>query len=382
MENMAIDFSDLFQGVYQGKKIFITGDTGFKGSWLATWLNAMGAIVYGYSLPPKTESDNYVVASLNKIIHHQDGDIRNYSFLSEQLQKVQPDFVFHLAAQPLVLESYNNPHDTFETNLMGTVNLLEAARKVSSIKVILNITSDKCYKNTEADFGYKETDPMGGKDPYSASKGCSELITSSYYNSFFNSDTNCRIASVRAGNVIGGGDWAENRIIPDFFRSIQSNQDLLIRNSNSVRPWQHVLEPLSGYLSTCAGLFDQSIKNGEAWNFGPNEENTVTVVELIEKMISFSGFGRYIIKNDSIKPYESKLLKLDISKAEEYLKWNPVLTLDETIEFTVTGYLAELQKKNVYQHRIEQITKYINLASIRNLDWAKHISIYSHMSIT
>lgn len=381
MENMGVNISNLFDGVYKDKKVFITGDTGFKGSWLALWLNAMGADVYGFSLPPKSVKDNFISTNLEKIIHHQDGDIRDFRFLREQLNSIKPDFVFHLAAQPLVLESYQNPHYTFETNLMGTVNVFEAARSVPSIKVILNITSDKCYKNIESNDGYKETDPMGGKDPYSASKGCSELITTSYYNSFFKSENNeCKIASVRAGNVIGGGDWAENRIVPDFFRSVQNKKDLVIRNSDSIRPWQHVLEPLSGYLLTGAGLFLQSIENGEGWNFGPTFHNNITVVKLIEKMIQISGIGNFKVETDIVKPYESKLLKLDVNKAKKYLKWNQVLTLDETIEFTVDGYMAEISKKNIYQNRIEQINKYINLAAIRNLDWAKQILLYSEMS--
>ena len=381
MEIMDLNISNLFDGVYKNKKVFLTGDTGFKGSWLALWLNSMGADVYGFSLPPRSMKDNFISTNLEKIIHHQDGDIRDFAFLREQLYKIQPDFIFHLAAQPLVLESYQNPHYTFETNLMGTVNLFEAVRSVPNVKVVLNITSDKCYKNIESTDGYKETDPMGGKDPYSASKGCSELITTAYYNSFFKSENNeCKIASVRAGNVIGGGDWADNRIVPDFFRSIQKKKDLIIRNSDSVRPWQHVLEPLSGYLLTCAGLFQQSIKSGEGWNFGPTSNNNITVFELIEKMIAISGFGNYKVDSEKTKPYESKLLKLDISKAEKYLKWKPVLTLDETIEFTVDGYFVEIEKKNVYQNRIEQITKYINLANTRNLDWAKQIRTYSEMS--
>lgn len=380
MENMGVNISNLFDGVYKDKKVFITGDTGFKGSWLALWLNAMGADVYGFSLPPKSVKDNFISTNLERIIHHQDGDIRDFRFLREQLNSIQPDFVFHLAAQPLVLESYQNPHYTFETNLMGTVNVFEAARSVPSIKVILNITSDKCYKNIESNDGYKETDAMGGKDPYSASKGCSELITTSYFNSFFNLDNKCKIASVRAGNVIGGGDWAENRIVPDFFRSIQNKKDLVIRNSDSIRPWQHVLEPLSGYLLTGAGLYLQSIESGEGWNFGPTFHNNITVVNLIEKMIQISGIGKFKVEADIVKPYESKLLKLDVHKAKKHLRWNQVLTLDETIEFTVDGYMAEISKKNIYQNRIEQINKYINLAAIRNLDWAKQIPIYSEMS--
>jgi CDP-glucose 4,6-dehydratase len=370
MEIMEMTALNLFDGVYRDKKVFITGDTGFKGSWLSLWLHELGAKVFGYALPPKTDRDNYVRTNLGEIISHTNGDVRDFGLLKEQLEKVKPDFVFHLAAQPLVLESYSNPHYTFETNIMGTINVLEAIRTIPEIKVFVNITSDKCYQNTEIDLGYKESDPMGGKDPYSASKGCSELVTASYFNSFFNSSGKCKIGSARAGNVIGGGDWAINRIVPDFFRSVENNRKIFLRNPDSIRPWQHVLEPLSGYLALGAGLFQDKTNTGEGWNFGPMENNDFTVRMLIERFISLSKLGIIAGENNSEKPYEAKLLKLDISKAQNVLNWKPTLRLDETIKFTVDGYLAELATNNVYENRINQIKKYISLAKEGKQTWA------------
>lgn len=370
MEIMEIEKLNLFDDVYSGKKVFITGDTGFKGSWLAMWLKALGAQVFGYALPPKTDRDNYVKTNLRNLIYHFDGDVRNFHFLKEKLTNVKPDFVFHLAAQPLVLESYLNPLNTFETNVMGTINIMEAIRSIPEIKVFVNITSDKCYQNNEVEVGYKETDAMGGKDPYSSSKGCSELVTASYFYSFFNSPNKCKTASARAGNVIGGGDWAENRIVPDFFRSVERKQEIVLRNPDSIRPWQHVLEPLSGYLALGACLLQGKVNSGEGWNFGPNNIGNFTVRMLIEKLISLCSLGSISLNNNPEKPYEAKLLKLDITKAQNILKWKPTLNLEETIEFTVDGYMAELTTSDLFENRMKQINSYINLAKERNLDWA------------
>jgi len=244
-----------FNNVYKNKKVLITGDTGFKGSWLTIWLKELGADVYGYALPPLRDEDNFVKCNLNEKIHHINGDIRDKEHLFKFFDEVKPDIAFHLAAQPLVLESYKNPHYTFETNLMGTVNFFEAVRGTQSVKVAVNITSDKCYQNNEWIWGYRENDAMGGKDPYSASKGASELITQSYLNSFFVKEGTANIASARAGNVIGGGDWADYRIVPDFFKAIEKNDVLKLRYPEATRPWQHVLEPLSGYLNLAMKLF-------------------------------------------------------------------------------------------------------------------------------
>ena len=359
----------LFNGIFKDKKVLVTGDTGFKGSWLSIWLKELGAEVYGYALPAKTEKDNFVKCNLKNIINHKDGDIRNKDSLLKYFQDVRPDVAFHLAAQPLVLESYENPHYTFETNLMGTVNFFEAVRKTDSIKAAINITSDKCYRNNEWIWGYRENEPMGGDDPYSASKGCSELITSAYLKSFFKNDSKCKIASARAGNVIGGGDWAEYRIVPDFFRALEENKELNIRNPHSTRPWQHVLEPLSGYLWLGAKLYEEGERFSGSWNFGPLEATNRSVIELINSMSDILGKGRYMIA-DNKEIHEASLLKLDISKAVKYLEWYPTLNFTETIQFTVSGYIAETDNSEVYGSRIKQIENYVSTAKNHKIKWS------------
>ncbi len=370
MENMGLEMKNLFNEVFDGKKVLITGDTGFKGSWLAIWLTELGAKVYGYALPPRSEFENYSVCGLSNCIHHQDGDIRDAEALLSFFKKVQPDIAFHLAAQPIVLESYENPHYTFETNMMGVVNFFEAVRKTPSVKVALNITSDKCYQNNEWIWGYRENDPMGGHDPYSASKGCSELITQSYSHSFFSSGESCAIASARAGNVIGGGDWAPYRIVPDFFRARKENQKLIIRNPEAVRPWQHVLEPLGGYLLLASKLWTDGAVFSGGWNFGPVETNNTTVRELVKSIINISGKGKYEAPNSEKTLHEAKLLKLDISKANVLLKWLPVLNLEETVELTVKGYIYSAQTSSkIYKRRVDQIEEYIFKANEKNITW-------------
>ena len=366
MENMGLMKQKLFKDIYRGKKVLITGDTGFKGSWLAIWLLEMGADVFGYALPPKTNQDNFVTTGLASKITHEDGDIRDLDHFSNFFNKVKPDIAFHLAAQPLVLESYEDPVTTFSTNLMGTANFFEAVRKSDSVKAAINITSDKCYKNNEWVWGYRESDPMGGNDPYSASKGASEIITASYLNSFFSKKGTSNIASVRAGNVIGGGDWAENRIVPDFFRAVQKNEHLEIRYPEATRPWQHVLEPLSGYLLLGAKLFSEGKSFSGGCNFGPLGDAHHTVENLINKMIQEYGRGSYQTMGDQEKLHEAHLLKLDISKAIHYLKWNPALNFDETVKFTVQGYKDELESGNVYESRVRQIRSYVKLSLKRN----------------
>jgi CDP-glucose 4,6-dehydratase len=360
---------NLFKGFYKGKKVVITGDTGFKGSWLSIWLKELGAEVYGYALPPKTEKDNFVRCDLREKIHHMDGDIRNKDLLLKYFSEIQPDYAFHLAAQPLVLESYRNPHYTFETNLMGTVNFFEAVRLTESVKAAVNITSDKCYQNNEWVWGYRENEPMGGDDPYSASKGCSELITNSFAKSFFK-DARCNVASARAGNVIGGGDWAENRIVPDFFRALEEGKELCLRNPNSTRPWQHVLEPLSGYLSLCANLFVDGNKYNGGWNFGPLDNSHHSVLELVSLMSEKAGAGTLKVEENIHKLHEANLLKLDISKAIKYLEWLPTLNFEETVCFTVDGYNSEIRNEPVYESRISQIEKYVSAAQNRNVKWS------------
>ncbi len=359
-----------FNNIYKNKKVLLTGDTGFKGSWLAVWLKELGAEVFGYALPPQREEDNFVKCKLNEKIHHLDGDIRDLNKLINYFDKTQPDIAFHLAAQPIVLESYKNPHYTFETNIMGTVNFFEAVRKTKSIKAALNITSDKCYQNNEWVWGYRENDPMGGKDPYSASKGCSELVANSYIHSFFADNAHCAIASARAGNVIGGGDWAEYRIVPDFFRALKKSESLIIRNPEAVRPWQHVLEPLSGYLLLASKLYHEGNKFSGGWNFGPLDQAHYKVSELINHILKYYGKGTVVFDETSEKLHEANMLKLDISKATYNLKWQPVLTFEELIKFTVDGYAVEFSGDNIYEKRKQQISDYINLAQQKRIEWS------------
>ncbi|MFI5251621.1 MAG: CDP-glucose 4,6-dehydratase [Bacteroidota bacterium] len=367
---MGLNHLKLFSGVFDRKKVLVTGDTGFKGSWLAIWLNELGANVYGYSLPPRSALDNYPKSGLHNIIHHTDGDIRDGVTLEKYIREIQPDFVFHLAAQSLVLESYQDPRYTFETNIIGTVNVFEAVRNTESVKVLINVTSDKCYQNNNWVWGYRENDPMGGNDPYSASKGCSELITNSYNHSFFNQHR-CHIASVRAGNVIGGGDWAPNRIVADFFRAIMENQELILRNPHSVRPWQFVLEPLSGYLMLCSQLFKNGKKFSGAWNFGPRDASQHQVQELIEEIVQTMGKGKYKTERKNNDPPEANMLNLDISKAVNILKWSPVLNFHETVKFTIDGYQAGFTLENTYQSRAEQIKEYVDKAMNKKADWTR-----------
>jgi len=362
-----------FSNTYKGKKILLTGHTGFKGSWIALWLKQLGAEVYGFALQPYTEDDNFVRCELDKHIHHQIGDVRDGVALKKYFQEVQPDIAFHLAAQPLVLLSYDDPVGTFDTNLMGVVHFFEAVRATPSVKVAVNITSDKCYDNKEWVWGYRENDPMGGKDPYSASKGCSELITSSYLNSFFKTGSSCVIASGRAGNVIGGGDWAKDRIVPDYYRAYQKNEKLLVRNPHATRPWQHVLEPLSGYLTLGAKLWADGEAYSGGWNFGPEDSANYSVKDLIDKILLIDIKGGYKTPENIVKPHEATFLKLDISKAVNQLHWRPALTFNETVSFTVQGYQDELRNvdRSIFQNRLDQISSYTSIAASKDIEWAK-----------
>lgn len=359
-----------FSNCYRGKKVLITGHTGFKGSWLAIWLKELGAEVYGYALEPYSDMDNFVTCNLSSELTHMIGDVRDRENLKMYFRDVQPDIAFHLAAQPLVLLSYRDPVGTFDTNLMGVVNFFEAVRTTPSVKAAINVTSDKCYDNKEWIWGYRENDPMGGKDPYSASKGCSELITNSYLESFFLKEGTCNIASARAGNVIGGGDWADDRIIPDYFRAMKKNEKLEIRNPYATRPWQHVLEPISGYLSLGESLLMGGKKSCGGWNFGPEDTSNYSVMELIDKMLILDKRGGYTIPENTVKPHEASLLKLDISKAVNQLKWKPVLSFQETVEFTVNGYKSEIDSSDVFQERVNQINLYTQKANNKQIGWS------------
>jgi len=331
----------LFNNAFEGKTVLITGHTGFKGSWLSIWLTELGANVIGYALEPYTANDIFVVAGVDRKMKSNIGDIRDFDKLKKTFNKYQPEIVFHLAAQPLVRLSYAQPRLTYDTNVGGTVNLLECCRAGDSVKVIINVTSDKCYDNKEWMWGYRENDPVGGHDPYSSSKACSEIITAAYRSSFFNVNKKS-LSSVRAGNVIGGGDWREDRLVPDCIRALKKNEAIGIRSPRSVRPWQHVLEPLSGYLLLASRMCEDGEKYSGAWNFGPYHGAIITVEELVQKLIVSWGSGQYkdLSAQLSKEPHEASLLTLDISKAIHQLNWAPMLNVSEAVEYTVNWYKA------------------------------------------
>ncbi len=332
----------MFNNVFKNKIVLVTGHTGFKGSWLCIWLKELGARVVGYALEPYTERDNFVVTKLKDKITHIIGEIRDFQELRKVFEEYQPKFVFHLAAQAIVRESYVSPKETYDINVGGTVNMLECCRLTDSVRIVINVTSDKCYENKEWIWGYRESDPMGGYDPYSSSKGCSELVIAAYRESFFNPDDfkvhRKSLASARAGNVIGGGDWQKDRIIPDCIRALESNKPIEIRNPNTTRPWQHVLEPLSGYLLLASKMYEEPKKFCGAWNFGPNYDSIIPVGEVADKVVPHWGNGSWIKLSTENAPHEAKLLSLDISKANSYLKWFPVWDIDKTIEKTIEWY--------------------------------------------
>lgn len=351
--------------IYKNRKVLITGHTGFKGSWLVIWLKELGADVIGYSLVPPSEPNNFEATRLHDKITHIHGDIRDLDRLIETFKKYQPEFVFHLAAQSLVRLSYDEPKMTFDTNVGGTVNVFEAVRKTPSIKVLVNITSDKCYENKEWIWGYRENDPMGGHDPYSASKGCAELVFGAYLKSFFfqNATQNRPVgaASARAGNVIGGGDWGMDRLVPDCIRALSRHQPIGIRNPYAVRPWQHVLEPLGGYLLLGAALWQDPQKNSGPWNFGPDDSSHLTVSEMADRMIQYWGDGSWEDLSNPKALHESNLLKLNCDKAHAYLNWHSALTIDECLQMTADWYIefyTGAQTKDMYQFCVAQIRKY------------------------
>lgn len=352
----------MFDNIYKNKTVLVTGDTGFKGSWLAIWLKELGVNVIGYALEPKTENDNYAVCGLDNKIIHIDADVRNYQYLKSVFDKYKPDIVFHLAAQSLVLEGYHDPLETYSSNIMGTASVLEAIRYSNSVKACIMVTSDKCYENREWVYGYRENDRLGGKDPYSASKASCEIVIYSYLKSFFSEKGTANIASVRAGNVLGGGDWAENRILPDCIRSLEKKEPIVIRNPSAIRPWQHVLEPLSGYLKLGSLLYTNGKEFSGPWNFGPSAKSMVTVKQLVEEIIHQWGEGEIKIKNNTSQYSEVHLLHLDISKAINKLKWKPKLDFKETIQYTVDEYRIEkLSEDKIYQQRVKHINNYCKI---------------------
>lgn len=362
---------NLFNRIYKHKTVLVTGHTGFKGSWLSFWLNQMGANVVGYSLKAPTNPSHFEL--LNSDITSIIGDIRDEKKLEDIFTKYKPEIVFHLAAQPLVRFSYENPIETYETNVIGTLKVLEVCRK-HKVKAIINVTSDKCYENKEWIWGYRENDPMGGYDPYSSSKACAELLTSSYRNSYFNPQEykkshNTLLASCRAGNVIGGGDWAKDRLMTDIMLSVSQGKKVSIRNPNSTRPWQHVLESLSGYLHVGQKLLEGNIEFAESWNFGPNDEGSITVKEVVENIKKDWDKIDYEINQDLNQPHEANLLKLDCSKARVKLKWNSVWDSTTTFEKTVKWYKNYYEKGKIETK--ENLESYIIDAIKKNIEWAR-----------
>lgn len=342
---------------FKNKRVLITGDTGFKGSWLALWLNTLGAKVYGYALPAEKGNAHFNLLNLKSDITHIDGNLLDFEKLNTIFQDVQPEIVFHLAAQALVRLSYDKPKLTFDSNVSGSVNILEAIRNTSSLKALIYVTSDKCYKNKEWIWGYRENDELGGHDPYSASKAAAEIVFSSYRDSFFSKNKNIGVASVRAGNVIGGGDWALDRIIPDCIRSIMNEKEIEIRNPLATRPWQHVLEPLSGYMLLAQKLYDNPDKFSGSWNFGPTIESIKTVKELTERTIDIFGRGSVFIGEIDKNKHEAGLLHLNCDKSNHQLGWYPVWNFEQTVNTTIEWYKnyisganpKELSLNNIYQ---------------------------------
>lgn len=352
-----------FIDFYTGKKVFVTGHTGFKGSWLCLLLHKLGAQVSGYALNPPTQPSLYEAANIDAFVDSTIGDIRNYNLLLATLQSVQPDIVIHMAAQPLVRESYKNPRETYEVNVMGTVNLLDAIRQIASVKAVVNVTTDKCYENREWHWGYRENEPMGGYDPYSNSKGCSELVTSSFRNSFFNPATYTQhglaLASARAGNVIGGGDWADDRLIPDFIRAITAGQEVKIRSPYAIRPWEHVLEPLTGYLMLAQALYTRGAAFAQAWNFGPDDADARNVEWITKTICELWGDNARYSVDTNPQPHEASYLKLDCSKAKAELGWYPRWNIHKTLESIVEWNKELLKGVDAREITERQIDEYL-----------------------
>lgn len=348
---------------WKDKKVFITGHTGFKGSWLSIWLNLLGADVTGYSLKPPTCPSLFELCKLDNKIKTIIGDIRDRNLVAETIISIEPEIIIHLAAQPLVRESYKHPVDTYETNVIGTINVLEAVRKCNSVRSVVNVTTDKCYENKEWYWSYRENESMGGYDPYSNSKSCSELITNSYRKSFFNlekyKENVVALASARAGNVIGGGDWAKDRLIPDCIDSLLNGEKIIIRNPNSIRPWQHVLEPLNGYLNLAQKLYENGIEFAEGWNFGPNEDDAKPVLWIVKKICETWGIDSSYQIYDGKQFHEANYLKLDCSKAKAKLGWYPKWNLDTSINKIVEWVLAFKEEQNMLEVCNNQIKEYM-----------------------
>ncbi len=367
----SINYKKLFGGIYLNKKVLVTGHSGFKGSWFCKWLELMGAEVLGYSLEPDTKPNHFENLDLKcKSIFC---DIKDIQKLENTILEFKPEIIFHFAAQPLVRVSYLQPYETIQTNIVGTANLLEIIRKVNFVKAFINITSDKCYENKEIENkAYVESDSLGGYDIYSASKACSELITSSYRDSFFNLDNyknthNTLIATCRAGNVIGGGDWSLDRLIPDIIKSIVERKKVLIRNPNAIRPWQHVLEPLSGYLLVGQSLLEEKKEFARAWNFGPEKDSEIYVEDLVKKIKKYWDSFEYEIEQNKSNPHEANFLKLDSSLAKNKLEWKPIFDIDKCLEKTIFWYKEFYEENKI--NTIEDIQEFIIEAKRKKLKW-------------
>ena len=344
--------------MFKGTKVFITGHTGFKGAWLTLWLKKLGATVTGYSLPPTTEPSLFNLARVEEGITHLNGDIRDYAHLQQAIQQAKPDLIFHLAAQSIVLESYETPKETFDVNAGGVVNLLEAVRHLPSVKGVVIVTTDKCYENKEWIWGYRENDRLGGNDPYSASKAMAELVAHSYRVSFFNTEESPAIATVRAGNVIGGGDFSAHRIVPDAMRALMEGRPIQVRNPASIRPWLHVLDPLHGYLLLGKKMLDGKHAYAEAWNFGPQETAGVTVEQLVDKIVSGWERAKWMLAPGGAAKPEMHTLRLNWDKAAQRLHWKPQLNWEQALELTVEWYQGYMQEQDLQELCLDQIDYY------------------------
>lgn len=347
---------------WRGKRVFLTGHTGFKGSWLSLWLQSLSAELTGYALKPPTNPSLFEEARVAQGMTSIEGDIRDLEFLSRAMQAARPEIIIHMAAQPLVRHSYVAPVETYSTNVMGTVHLLEAVRHCPSVRTVVNITTDKCYENKEWVWSYRENEPMGGYDPYSSSKGCAELVSAAYRSSFFNpvdyAKHGVALATARAGNVIGGGDWSQDRLLPDILAAFARGEAVRIRNPHATRPWQHVLEPLRGYLTLVERLTEDGVTFAEGWNFGPNDEDARPVSWIVDEMAKRWGAGANWTVDGGEHPHEANYLKLDISKARAKLRWQPVLTLIESLDLIVDWAKASAAGRDARKLTLEQISQY------------------------
>lgn len=358
-------FANVTPAFWSGKRVFLTGHTGFKGGWLSLWLSSMGAKVTGYALAPNTSPSFFEAAQVNRDLEKSHiADIRDLKKLQKTMVDSKPEIVIHMAAQPLVRSSYVNPVETYATNVMGTVNILESIRSLACVRAAIIVTTDKCYENQERAAGYCEDEPMGGYDPYSSSKGCAELVTSAYRQSYFSSEKfnqhRVAIASARAGNVIGGGDWSKDRLIPDAIKAFEAGEALIIRNPLATRPWQHVLEPLSGYLVLAQALYQDGTNFAGAWNFGPNDEDAKPVKEVINLFIKKWHSAGSWEQDQTEQPYEAHFLKLNCSKARKHLNWAPKWNLEQAIDKITQWHSAHCEQFNMHEFSLQQIISYQN----------------------